>query len=213
MHECGINNIKGWMPCVTLYTLKTCWQRLHPSAKARKKRAQLDMLNTSSRHGWRGTWGGRSSSLPRPPKATETKGEGQECWGNSERSDSGIELLCIFFDFPFKHLEWIDYQKMAFWHMHFACYLEIRLGDGVKEPNHGNSAPLLPEVQHWWNHRWRFLLQRKIRIAWMQVPLSGVAALSGAMRSRYQWNEVICCRGWMTLEKTKRVCCNYLKIL
>ena len=50
---------------------------------------------------------GRSSSLPRPPKATETKGE----------------------------------------------------GDGVKEPNHGNSAPLLPEV-----------------------PLSGVAALSGAMR-------------------------------
>lgn len=98
-----------WLPCVTLYTLKTCWQRLHPSAKARKKRAQLDMLNTSSRHGWRRTWGGRSSSLPRPPKATETKGEGQERWGNSERSDSGIELLCIFFDFPFKHLEWIEY--------------------------------------------------------------------------------------------------------
>lgn len=108
MHESGIN-IEGWLPCVTLYTLKTCWQRLHPSAKARKKRAQLDMLNTSSRHGWRRTWGGRSSSLPRPPKATETKGEGQERWGNSERSDSGIELLCIFFDFPFKHLEWIEY--------------------------------------------------------------------------------------------------------
>lgn len=33
--------------------------------------------------------------------------------------------------------------------MHFARYFEIRLGDGVKEPNHGNSAPLLPEVQHW----------------------------------------------------------------
>lgn len=103
--------------------------------------------------------------------------------------------------------------------MHFACYFEICLGDGVKEPNHGNSAPLLPEVQHWWNHRCRFLLQRKTnRIAWMQVPLSGVAALSGAMRwplpgnlPGYPWNEVICCRGCMTLEKTKRVCCNYLR--
>ena len=55
-------------------------------------------------------------------------------------------------------------------------------GDGVKEPNHGNSAPLLPEVQHGETVVFFFLLQRNIRIAWMQVPLSGVAALSGAMR-------------------------------
>ena len=107
--------------------------------------AQLDRLNTSSRHGWRRTCGGRSSSLPRPPKATEAKGEGQECWRNSETScDSGIELPWIFFCFPFKYLEWIEYWKM----MKNGLLTHACSGDGVKEPNHGNSAPLLPEVQH-----------------------------------------------------------------